>query len=155
MIFSADTAIHCPAEQWVPAMLEGAAPKSTETAAAQHRRTGSWRTRVIGANVAMALNSCPNLPLTQGAGPEGAVFRRVDWLDKGAVNRSLEATAALVAATPRRWVNSSFASSMSTQPFEAGDLISCLPPQARPKIAGSKCAGEGFSYWLENVSEQL
>lgn len=50
MIFPTDTASHCPAEQWVPAMLEGAAPKSTETAAAQHRRTGSWRTRVIGAN---------------------------------------------------------------------------------------------------------
>lgn len=29
--------------------------------------------------------------VNQGAGPEKAVFRRVDWLDKGAVNRSLEA----------------------------------------------------------------
>lgn len=51
-------------------------------------------------DVAMALNSCPNLPLTQGAGPERAVFRRVDWLGKGAVNRSLEAK--VPRSSPRR-----------------------------------------------------
>lgn len=106
-------------------------------------------------NIATALNSCPNLSLTQGGCPCEGSAPACGPAGQGIVKCGI---AANVPRSPprrlKRWVNSPFANSMSTQPSEVSEIAPCLS-RASPQVAASKCAGEAFSSWLENVSEQL
>lgn len=97
-----------------------------------------------GPDVVMALNSRPNLPLTQGGCPERAVLRRVDSLDKRASTVVSRPECRARRRDASTMSHSPFANSMSTQPFDASDILSCRPPQVSPKVAGPKCAGEDF-----------
>lgn len=106
-------------------------------------------------NIATALNSCPNLSLTQGGCPCEGSAPACRSAGQGIVKSGIEAN--VPRSPPRRlkrWVNSPFANSMSTQPSESSEIAPCLS-RASPHVAASKYAGEAFSSWLENVSEQL